>query len=71
MKIFLVIQLSNVDGEHLVDVTPCNTIDVAKRVMNAAICDLAECTQYKDADFDDLERKIENDEYTDFILERS
>ena len=36
-KIWLVIQKSNVDGESLLDITPCSTETVAKNIFKSAI----------------------------------
>jgi len=36
-KIFLLIQESNVDGEILINVTPCTTIEIARKLMKQEV----------------------------------
>lgn len=36
-KIFLLIQESNVDGEILINVTPCATIEIARKLMKQEV----------------------------------
>ena len=71
MKVFLVIQESNCDGEHLINVTPCATIETAKKVMNDEIKELLSNGKYDGLDLDEVERD-QNDGYADcdYYLER-
>jgi len=72
IEIYLVIQESNVDGEILINVTPCLTVGRAKNVMDKAINNiLTEHSKFSGLDLD----KIEKDQYEkadcDYTLERS
>lgn len=65
MKVFLVKQESNCDGEMLFNVTPCKDIETAKKVMEEEINTLmTESVHYKGIDLDNV------DKCGDFIVER-
>lgn len=70
-KIYNVIQTSNVDGQILVNVTPCADLHSAQAVMNEEIDTLLAEGKYKGLDLDEIERE-QNDDSADcnYTLER-
>ena len=72
MKVFLVIQESNCDGEHLFNVTPCATIETAKKVMNDEIQELLSNGKYSGLNLDEIERDQNDFEVDcDYFVERN
>lgn len=53
-KVFIVIQLDNIDGEYFVNAIPCATLDVAKMVMQSMIDAVLENPQYKGLDLKEV-----------------
>lgn len=72
-KIVLVVQESMCDGEVLVNVTPCATIDIAKKVMADEIHTLITSSRvYRGINLNDIEKcQHDEDADCDFILERN
>lgn len=71
-KVYIVLQESNVDGERLINVTPCADLHSAKAVMDEEIRTLlTESHKYQGLDLDEIER-LQNDEDADcgYYLER-
>ena len=71
-KVYIVLQESNVDGERLINVTPCADLHSAKAVMDEEIRTLlTESHKYQGLDLDEIERD-QNDEDADcdYYLER-
>lgn len=70
-KVYIVLQESNVDGEHLINATPCADLHSAKAVMNEEIRTLLSSGKYEGLDLDEIERD-QNDEDADcdYYLER-
>ena len=65
MKVFLVKQESNCDGEILFNVTPCKDMETAKKVMEYEVKTLlTESVHYNGIDIDNV------DENGDFTVER-
>lgn len=65
MKVFLVKQESNCDGEILFNVTPCKDMETAKKVMEDEVKTLlTESVHYNGIDIDKA------DENSDFTVER-
>ena len=65
MKVFLVKQESNCDGEILFNVTPCKDMETAKKVMEDEVKTLlTESVHYNGIDIDNV------DENGDFTVER-
>ena len=65
-KVWIVLQESNVDGEILLNVTPCADYETAKSVMDEEIDTLLSEGKYEGLDLDE----IENGEEEDYTLER-
>ena len=65
-KVWIVLQESNVDGEILINVTPCADYETAKSVMDEEIDTLLSEGKYEGLDLGD----IENGEEEDYTLER-
>ena len=66
--IFLVIQESNVDGQILINITPCKDLKTARFIKDKEINTLLnESPKYKGLDLDKVER---NGDDGDFSLER-
>ena len=64
MRIFNLIQESNVDGEIIVNVTPCASVELAQKTMDDEIATLiSDCHKYKNLNIDNPS--------DDFIVERS
>lgn len=64
MRIFNLIQESNVDGEIIVNVIPCASIELAQKAMDKEIATLiSESPRYKNLNI--------NNPNDDFIVERS
>ena len=64
MKVFLVKQESNCDGEILFNVTPCKDMETAKKVMEDEVKNLlTESVHYHGIDIDNV------DENGDFTVE--
>lgn len=62
MKIYLVMQESNVDGEILINVTPCSTIDKAREEMKKEIDTLiTESKPYKGINLEEIALAQDND----------
>ena len=72
MNVFVVTQLSNVDGEILANATPCKDLKSAQAVMDEEIRTLLSDGKYEGLDLDEIERD-QNDENadSDFFVERS
>lgn len=68
-KVWIVTQHSVVDGEHLINVTPCFDYDVARCVMLQEVNTLLnESPKYKDAKryiTDDLNQELSDEEWND------
>ena len=68
-KIWIVVQHSVVDGEHLINVTPCFDYDVARAVMITEVNTLLnESQKYKDAKrymCDVLNQEMSDEEWND------
>jgi hypothetical protein len=71
-KVWIVLQLSNVDGEILANATPCKDLKSAQAVMDEEIRTLLSSGKYKGLDLDEIERD-QNDANADcdFFVERS
>lgn len=74
MKVFLVKQESNYDGELFFNVTPCKDIETAKNVMMDKVKTvLTESAHYKGIDIDnaveDGDFTVEHDEERFFIID--
>ena len=65
-KVWIVLQESNVDGEILLNVTPCADYETAKSVMDEEIDTLLAEGKYQGLVLDE----IENGEEEDYTLER-
>ena len=62
MKVFLLIQESNVDGEILINVTPCSTVEKAREAMQSEINTLTtESNAYKGIDLEEVALAQDND----------
>ena len=74
VKVFNVIQTSNVDGQILVNVTPCESFEIAKAVMDEEVNTLLteESSKYYGIDLDEMEKrtKDEDDWEHDFTIDR-
>ena len=74
IKVFNVIQESNVDGKILINVTPCESFEIAKAVMNKEVNTLLteETSKYYGIDLDEAERRTNNEDDwdNDFNIER-
>ena len=72
MNVFVVTQLSNVDGEILANATPCKDLKSAQAVMDEEIRTLLSSGKYDGLDLDEIERD-QNDANadSDFFVERS
>ena len=72
-KVYIVLQESNVDGEHLINATPCADLHSAKAVMNEEIRTLlTESHKYQGLDLDEIERDQNDDDADcDYALERT
>jgi hypothetical protein len=70
-KVYIVLQESNVDGEHLINATPCADFHSAKAVMDEEVRTLLSSGKYEGLDLDEIERD-QNDEDADcdYYLER-
>ena len=51
-KIFILVQTSNVDGEYITNVTPCASMDLAKKLMQEEIDTLFSSGHYSDYNTD-------------------
>lgn len=74
MKVFLVKQESNYDGELFFNVTPCKDMETAKKVMEDKVKTvLTESAHYKGIDIDnaveDGDFTVEHDEERFFIID--
>ena len=74
VSVFNVIQVSNVNGETLVNVTPCADFETAKAVMDEEVRTLLseETSKYFGIDLDLIEQKTKDEENwdCDFSLDR-
>ena len=76
MKVFLVKQESNCDGEILFNVTPCKDMETAKKVMEDEVKTLlTESVHYNGIDIDNDDENgdftVERDEERFFIIDNS
>ena len=72
MKVYNVIQISNCDGEILVNVTPCADLESAQAVMKEEVDTLLSDGKYDGLDLDEIERDQDDDNADcDYTLERS
>lgn len=75
IKVFNVIQESNVDGQILVNVTPCESFKIAKAVMDKEVNTLLteETSKYYGIDLDEMEKRTNDEEDwdNDFNVERT
>lgn len=72
MKVFLVIQESNCDWKHLINVTPCATIETAKKVMSDEIQELLSNGKYSSLNLDEIERdQYDSEVDCDYFVERT
>ena len=74
MKVFLVKQESNCDGEILFNVTPCKDMETAKKVMEDEVKTLlTESVHYNGIDIDNVDENgdftVERDEERFFIID--
>ena len=74
MKVFLVKQESNCDGEILFNVTPCKDMETAKKVMDDEVKTLlTESAHYNGIDIDNADKDgdftVEYDEERFFIID--
>lgn len=70
-KIWLVIQESNVDGEIMINVTPCISKETAKEVMDTEVDKLLSSGKYEGLDLDEIEKAMHEDDWDcDFNVER-
>jgi len=71
-KVWLFVQESNVDGEMIINVTPCADLETAKAEMAEEIDTLLSEGKYSGLDLDEIERDQDDDEADcDFRVERS
>ena len=72
MKVFLVKQESNCDGEVLINVTPCKDMETAKKVMEDEVKTLL-TESYNGIDIDNVDENgdftVERDEERFFIID--
>lgn len=74
MNVFVVTQLSNVDGEILANATPCKDLKSAQAVMNEEIRTLLSSGKYEGLDLEEIEKaqgEDWRDSDSDFFVERS
>ena len=74
MKVFLVKQESNCDGEILFNVTPCKDMETAKKAMDDEVKTLlTESAHYNGIDIDNADKDgdftVEHDEERFFIID--
>ena len=71
-KVYIVLQESNVNGKHFINVTPCADLHSAKSIMDEKIHTLlTECHKYQGLDLDEIERDQNNEDADcDYYLER-
>ena len=70
-KVYIVLQESNVDGERLINVTPCASKETAKAIIDEEIRALLSSGKYEGLDLDEIERDQNDGEADcDFYLER-
>lgn len=70
-KVWIVLQESNVDGEILINVTPCADYETAKSVMDEEVNTLLTEGTYEGLDLDEIEREQDDeDAECDYTLER-
>lgn len=62
-KVFILIQESNVDGETLVNATPCHTMETAKQLMEQELATLKTNGHYAECEEDDLYIEETSDTY--------
>ena len=64
VKVFNVIQTSNVDGQILVNVTPCESFEIAKAVMDEEVNTLLteETSKYYGIDLDEMEKRTQDED---------
>lgn len=71
-KVWIVLQESNVDGEIIIDVTPCADFKTAKSVMVEKINALLTEGNFEGLDLDEIERdQDDEDADCDYALERN
>lgn len=59
-KIYVVVWESNVDGETIIEVTPCRTLEAAKKEMEDTIDLIHMQGHFKDVDMDDCSCSIDS-----------
>ena len=70
-KVWLFVQESNVDGEMIINVTPCADLETAKAEMAKEINTLLSEGKYSGLDLDEIERdQNDKDADCDYTLER-
>jgi hypothetical protein len=71
-KVWIFLQESNVDGEHLINVTPCADMETAKAEMQKEINTLLSKGKYEGLDLDEIERgQNDEDADCDYSLDRN
>lgn len=68
-RIYVVVWESNVDGETIIEVTPCRTFESAKKEMEDTIDLIHKQGHFKDADMEDC--SIKSNEYHYLITDNT